>query len=206
MDTDPEVCMRQVEKDVENKTFHLSETFRYMSFRTCSSLLSYTEQYMKYCEEYNSAFFEDYAERIDCVLAFVKPKWRGYVVVFILNEFIVKAMSDDEFDDRAEIHILFWQKHLFRQKYIGTIMKYSQYTDLLLQAIRLEHRHEDDIKRKAVEERYVTYMWRAFNAFRKNELVEAKKRLAPHKEAIIAAAWHPDRVAKWQEAGVLDDM
>jgi hypothetical protein len=206
MAADPELYMRQVANDVEGETFHLDETHRYMSFNACMRLLGHIGHYNDHCETYDAERFEDYAERIDCVLGSVKPKWRGYAIVFILNECIEKAKADDTFDDRIENHILFWKNHLFLQPYIGTITRFSQYTDLLLQAIRIEGRHEDDSNRKAVEERYVTYMWRAFYAFRTNELIEAKERLAPHKEGIMMAAWHPDRVARWVEAGVLDDM
>jgi hypothetical protein len=206
MAADPEVYMRQVAKDVEDESFDLNETHKYMSFNACMRLLGHIGHYNDHCETYDAERFEDYAERIDCVLGSVKPKWRGYAIVFILNECIEKAKTDDTFDDRIENHVMFWKNHLFRQPYIGTISRYSQYTDLLVQAIRLEGRHEDVIKRKAVEERYVTYMWRVFESFSKEELVAAKERLAPHKEGIMMAAWHPDRVARWMEAGVLDDM
>jgi hypothetical protein len=203
---DPELYMRRVKKSVEEETFTLNDSWLYMPFNACMRILGHFKDYTEHCHIYDADRFEDYAERIDYVLASVKPKWRGYAIVFILYEFIREAQLDDVFDDRVENHILFWQKHLFHQPYIGTITRYSQYTDLLLQAIRLIRPYDDDRRRAAVEERYVTYMWRAFSAFRTNELIEAKKRLAPYKEAIIAAAWHPDRVAKWEEAGVLDDM
>lgn len=206
METEATLYMREVIKDAEDESFDLSETHKYMTFNACMRLLGHIGHYNDHCEMYDADRFEDYAERIDCVLDSVKPKWRGYAIVFILNEFIENAKAHDEFDDRIENHILFWKNHLFHQPYIGTITRYSQYTDTLLQAIRLEGRHEDDIKREAIEERYVTYLVRAFDNFRKEELVAAKKRLAPYKEAIIAAAWHPNRVAQWVEAGVLDDM
>jgi hypothetical protein len=204
---EPEVYMRAVAKDVEEETFNLSNASYFMNFNCCMRILGHFAHYADHCATYDPELFEDYAERIDCVLGSVKPKWRGYAIVFILNEFIDKAMTDDEFEERIETHILFWQKHLFRQPYIGTITRYSQYTDLLLQAIRLDRREEDDIHRGAIEERYVTYMWRAFGAFRTNELAEAKKRLAPHKESIIAAAWHPRRLERWLDMGYsLEDI
>lgn len=206
MTTDPEVYMRQVAKDVEDESFDLNETHKYISFKTCMRLLGHIGHYNDHCETYDAELFEDYAERIDCVLGSVKPKWRGYAIVFILNECIEKAKTDDDFDDRIENHVLFWKNHLFHQPHIGTITRYSQYTDALLQAIRLEGRHEDDIHREAIEERYVTYLWKAFDNFRTEELSKAKERLAPHKEGIMMAAWHPGRVARWMEAGVLDDM
>lgn len=207
METDATLYMRQVTKDVEEESFDLSETHKYMSFNACMRLLGHIGHYNDHCETYDADRFEDYAERIDCVLASVKPKWRGYAIVFILNEFIEKAKTDDVFDDRIENHILFWKNHLFHQPYIGAITRYSQYTDILLQAIRLEGRHEDDIKREAVEERYVTYLARTFDNFRKEELVAAKKRLAPYKEDLIAAAWHPRRLDRLLQQGYsLDDI
>ena len=204
--TEAEVYMRQVTNDVEDESFDLNETHKYMSFNTCMRLLGHIGHYNDHCELYNAELFEDYAERIDCVLESVKPKWRGYAIVFILNEFIENAKSNDEFDDRIENHILFWKNHLFRQKYIGTIATYSQYTDTLLQAIRLEGRHEDDSMRIAVEERYVTYMARAFYEIREEGKKRTMARCAAIKEDLMAAAWHPSRVNRWNEAGMLDVM
>jgi hypothetical protein len=198
---DPELFMRRVQKDVEEESFTLQGSSRYMTFNSFMRIIGHFEHYTEHCHSYDPVLFEDYAERIDCVLGAIKPKWRGHVIVYILYEFISKAYLNDEFDDRIETHILFWQNHLFRQKYIGTITRYSQYTDLLLKAIRLIRPHDEDINRSAIDERYVTYMWRAFSAFRGNELVEAKKRLAPYKEGIIAAAWHPRRLERWLDMG-----
>jgi hypothetical protein len=206
MTTDPELYMRQVVKDVKDGSFHLNESYRYMSFNIFMRIQDHYEDYRNHCEIYDAERFEDYAERMDCILASVKPKWRGYVIVYILCEFISVAYTNATFDDRDANHILFWKNHLFHQPYIGTITRYSQYTDLLLDAIRMDYRDMDDIRRKAVVERYVTYLARAFENFRTEELVAAKERLAPYKEGIIAAAWHPKRVEKWLEAGMLEAM
>lgn len=196
-----EVYMRQVANDVEDESFDLNETHKYMTFNSCMRLLGHIGHYNDHCETYDTKRFEEYAERIDCILESVKPKWRGYAFVFILNECIEKAKTDDEFDDRIENHILFWKNHLFQQKYIGSIATYSQYTDALLQAIRLEGRHEDDIKRKAIEERYVTYMARAFDDVRQEEKKRTLARCAAIKEDLMAAAWHPDRLNRLLQEG-----
>lgn len=204
---DPELYMSLLKKNFEEETFTLEDSSDWMTFSTYMQILGNFGHYANNFYTYDASDFEVYAERIDCVLDSVEPKWRGHAIVLILYEFIREAQVDDVFEERIETHILFWQKHLFHQPYIGTITRYSQYTDLLLQAIRLIRPYDDDWRRAAVEERYVTYMWRAFESFRTNELAEAKERLAPHKEGIIAAAWHPRRLERWLTMGYsLEDV
>jgi hypothetical protein len=98
---DPELYTRRLKTDVEEETFTLEGSSRYMSFDIFMRLNGHFEHYADHSHTYDASYFEDYAERLDCVLGSVKPRWRGHVIVFILYEFIRKAQTSETFDDRV---------------------------------------------------------------------------------------------------------
>jgi len=66
-----------------------------------------------------------------------------------------------------------------------------------------------------VEKAQITHVKGGYSWFQLNELlvkqwvaqIRAKKYMAIIKRDLVAAAWHPDRVSKWVEAGIaLEDM
>lgn len=201
--------MEKLKTDVENGTFHLTQTHRFLTYRKWMYLTGNINQYSKVCAEYDHSQFEDCAQSLDYIFNSVKPEWEGYVFVKLLMEFMNEAVSNGDFDNHVENHTLFWERHLFQQQNIGGIVKNPQYADLILRALYLHRLPDDmyDIDRQAIEERYRAYLARSFANTHRAVLEKARERCQIFKEDLMAAAWHPRRVEKWlQEGYSLDEI
>jgi hypothetical protein len=201
--------MEKLEADIASGTFRLTETHRFLPYKRWITIIGNVNQYLKICGKYDPAKFEERAEYMDYIFISVKPEWEGYIFAFLFKDFISEAVVNQDFENCIDNHILFWEEHLFQQPYIKNIVNSHQYTDLILRALYIHHTtaDHDDIERRAVEERYRTYLARSFAKTQRAVLEKARERCQIIKEDLMAAAWHPRRVERWlQEGYSLDEI